>query len=88
MRQITKGIIMDEAREGTLGRWYFSASRVSRALQSQGLSPDGAASIVGQMVEEGMRALRDEHDERRCPQCGGRITGARCINPNCLVREA
>lgn len=62
MREVDDGIVLDDAREHMSHRWYFSAARVARALQSQGVSPDGAASIVGQMIEDGLQALREaEH---------------------------
>lgn len=84
MRQIDEGIYLDESREGTSNRWFFSARRVARALQTQGVSPDGAASIVGQMIEQGMRALP------RCPKCNAVAVRSGkyldCTNPDCGLR--
>lgn len=77
IRRIDDGIIV-ETVDG-IDRWFFSTARITRVLQEQGLSPDGAASIVGIMVERGMRALP------RCPKCDSRYTGTQCLNVRCRV---
>lgn len=86
MREVDDGIVLDDAREHMSHRWYFSAARVARALQSQGLSPDGAASIVGQMIEDGLQAMP------HCPKCNAMVVRSGkytdCTNPDCGLRTS